>query len=292
MVGFYIKNISSSFKRGKLSFFLSFFTSYVAILLVVMSIFMIFISDSIQNNFRSKVTFNLFINDSLSVEVRTSLMNQLRKQPFTDKVVYVSKEQASEKFVKETGEDFRKVLDVNPLPSSLVLSINRNYMTPEKLQEIKSKVSQYYGVEEVVFQSEMVDNVLKQLDSINKYVLSSSIILILISLYIVYSNNKLLVSAKKDEIETMKLVGASLFTIKFPFILNSIFIGFLSSLLSLLSFAGIIFYLFQIGLINYTYNNYLIIFGAMILCIGPIIGIIAGNLGVKNINLRLRTFNN
>jgi len=71
------------------------------------------------------------------------------------------------------------------------------------------------------------------LDDGKNYLFIITGLLIFVAVYLVYSTIKLITSARMIELETMKLVGAKLSTIKMPLLLNGLFTGFLASILSI-----------------------------------------------------------
>ncbi|MCK7519154.1 MAG: hypothetical protein MZV64_16220 [Ignavibacteriales bacterium] len=98
----------------------------------------------------------------------------------------------------------------------------------DSIQIIKKELNHFAGIDEIVFEHEILEKLVTKLKYIQKYIFIITGILILISIYITYSTIKLVIALKRDELETMKLVGARLSTIKMPLILNEIITGLLA----------------------------------------------------------------
>jgi cell division transport system permease protein len=125
------------------------------------------------------------------------------------------------------------------------------------------------------------------LNNIKKYIFVATGIILFISVYIVYSTVKLIISSRFEELETMKLVGAKLITIKMPVILNSMITGLMASLVS----AGILI-LFVSNFTNYIrVLNFLgtskYIYLCVLISIGPLLGLLISYLSLKRLTLKI-----
>jgi cell division transport system permease protein len=203
-------------------------------------------------------------------------------------VEFIPKEKAAEIFLKETGEDFRKILEYNPLPASFTLYLNKEYTTTDSLKKIIGSIEKEEIVTEVVSKMEFLQKVISFSEKIKLYIFIITGFILLVSIYLVYSTVKLIMNSKYEELETMKLVGAKLSTIKLPIIINIIFIGILAGLLSILLFYSVITF-FRIDwtlLINMTGFNLIIII-SLLLLLGPFIGTIVTIIALRKISLRI-----
>jgi cell division transport system permease protein len=90
-----------------------------------------------------------------------------------------------------------------------------------------------------------------------------------------------------EELETMKLVGAKLSTIKFPIIFNGILIGFFASIISLVIFILFIYYFDNyIGVQKFlTFNSYFYLI--IILSVGPLAGLLVSIFSLRKITLKI-----
>ncbi|MDR3667125.1 MAG: permease-like cell division protein FtsX [Ignavibacteriaceae bacterium] len=246
------------------------------------------ISADFQHDLKNNITINIFLKESINREQSVALENGIKKKNFINTVRYVSKEEASEKFIKETGEDFRRILDYNPLPASFSLTLKETFVEPDSLNKIIPALSKLDGVDEVVFQQEYVKKMLTYLTTFKKYLFIVTTILFLVSVYIVYSTVKLLTSIKMEEIETIKFVGAKLSTIKIPIILNGILIGFIASLISIFIFLLYITYIDKyINLLKiFNLRNEYYFIGVILL--GPFIGFIVSIFTLKKVTLKVK----
>jgi cell division transport system permease protein len=288
MISFYLKETLRSIKRAKSSFFLSLTSMVIALLLIIGSVMTIQISADFQRDLKNNISINIFLKENLTKEESANIEKEIKQNNFVNTVVYVDKEEAAEKFIKETGEDFRRILDYNPLPASFSVTLNEKYVEPDSLNKIIPVLSELKGVDEVVFQQEYVKKMLTYLSTFKKYLFIITTILFMISVYIVYSTVKLVTGMKMEEIETIKLVGAKLSAIKIPIILNGILIGFIASLISIVIFLLYITYIDKyINLLKIFHlrNEYYFI---GVLLLGPFIGFIVSIFTLKKVTLKVK----
>lgn len=283
--------LKESFKlilRSKLNFFLNLISLTLCVILIVLSFYLVRASRFLQEYVQQNITLNVFIKDNFSSDSLNNFAVYLKKQPYVSKVEFISKEKAAEIFLKETGEDFRKILEYNPLPASFTLYINKEYTTTDSLKKIIGSIEKEEIVTEVVSKMEFLQKVISFSEKIKLYIFIITGFILLVSIYLVYSTVKLIMNSKYEELETMKLVGAKLSTIKLPIIINIIFIGILAGLLSILLFySGITF--FRIDwtlLLNMTGFNLIIII-SLLLLLGPFIGTIVTIIALRKISLRI-----
>jgi cell division transport system permease protein len=287
MITFYFKESVKSIKRAKSSFILSLTSMVIALVLITGCVLTIHISADFQRDLKSNISVNVFLKDSLSMEEISVIEATIKNKKSVNTVRFIDKEEAAEKFIKETGEDFRRILDYNPMPASFLITFKENYVNPDSLNMIIPVFSKINGVDEVVFQQEYVKRILIYLSTFKKYLFIITFILFLISIYIVYSTVKLVTALKLEELETMKLVGSKLSTIKIPIVLNGILIGFLASLITISIFILYITYIDKyINLIRiFNLRNEFYLIG--LLLTGPFIGFIVSIFSLRKITLKI-----
>jgi len=130
MIRFYLTESIKSITRAKLASFFAIVTLSISIMFITTSFALVFLSNKIENLWKSEIKINLFLNDDLETEQLSKIKSQILEFDEIADVNFISKEEAYKNFVKITGEDFSKILDTNPLPRSYIVcfksSINKN----------------------------------------------------------------------------------------------------------------------------------------------------------------------
>ncbi len=287
MILFWFKEALRSIGRAKSSFILSLISSTISVMLIVTSLVALRLSEQFESELKEKLTLEVFLNENISASVIDSVEKEIAKRDYTALLKFTSKDEAAETFIKETGEDFRKILDYNPLPASFTVTIKDEFISQIKIDEIVKSLGSMNGVEEVVYQQEFIRKIVSFMDNFKKYIFILTVVLFLISAYILYSTVKLILNTRMEELETMKLVGAKLSTIKMPIIINGVLIGLFASALSLLAFAIAIN---QVGAFaGFTAAGVLgsleiLVFIALV---GPISGLLVSYFSLMKINLKI-----
>ncbi|MGA7722148.1 MAG: permease-like cell division protein FtsX [Ignavibacteriaceae bacterium] len=287
MIFFWLKEALKLIGRAKSSFFLSLISISISVFLIIASLISIQISNEFQQSLKRNVDINIFLQDSITVKDTDLLRLQLESKNYINTINYISKDEAARNFIKETGEDFRKQLDYNPLPASYQVTLKDIYVEKDSLNKIIASLNKLTGVDDVVFQQEFVYSILSQIDKIKNYIFVVTGILFFIAVYIIYSTIKLIIKSKYEEMETMKLVGAKLSSIKMPIVLNGIIIGILAGFISLAVFYSLFYYFGNLiefrKFFNFNGGLYVIV----ALSIGPVLGFLISVISLRKITLKI-----
>jgi cell division transport system permease protein len=287
MIIFYIKEVLKSIRSAKTSFILSLISTAIAVTLIMASFLIYSSSKELKNKISKNLIINVFLQDSIKTSDFDLLKYKIKNSPAVFSVYYISKEAAAENFIKETGEDFKKILDYNPLPASFSIILKEEYLQDNQYMKFTESLKKLPGVEDVVYQSELMNKVAASLNSFNNYIIILTVVLLFVSIYVVYSTIRLILNLKMEEIETMKLVGAKLITIKLPIVMNGVLIGLLAGLMSYLCFIGIgailkdDFFIISADLIT-KWQNMMMLFS-----IGPVLGLLVSLFTLKKIKLKV-----
>ncbi|HEX7356671.1 MAG TPA: permease-like cell division protein FtsX [Ignavibacteriaceae bacterium] len=287
MILFWFKEALKLIARSKFSFLLALTSITLSVILVAISVFIIRFSNHFEDKLKSNIIISVFIKDNISESDLEKIKSELTELSYLESSEYIDKEKAAEIFIKETGEDFRKILDYNPLPASFNLKLKSQYANSDSIKKVISNLSGFNWADEVIFRQDFYQKILSYIDRAKIYVFVLTGLIFLVSLYLVYSTVRLILNSKYSELETMKFVGAKLSTIKMPIILNSALTGLLAGLIAL----GIAWFL-------YVYVSELLIiindvfpkkfeFIILLLALGPIIGILVTIVSLRKISLKI-----
>ena len=132
--------------------------------------------------------------------------------------------------MSEYDDSFKTVLDYldeNPLMDSFVLKVN----DVKKLSETSEYIKAINGVDTVKYGEGMVEQVISIFDIVQKIVVVVVIALIVVTSFLISNTIKLTIFSRRNEIEIMRLVGASNITIKLPFLFEGFIIGLIGSII-------------------------------------------------------------
>lgn len=233
--------------------FLMFFTaiSTVAITLFIVGFFLIIVYDvqGVLTSIKSQVEVAVYLKDNITGELKGYLENEIKGWDEVAEVTYVSKDQALEKFKKDNeGSEILKEIQGNPLPASFEIKLT----SPEKVEQIAlrfvDKDGNYIeGVDEVIYGQNYVQKLFSITAIAGSIAFLIIIMLLLAAVVLVFNTIRLSIHARRKEIEVMKLVGATNWFVRIPFLFEGFFEGFVGSLISVI--------------LLYFMSNYLLIRG-------------------------------
>lgn len=287
MILFYIAEALRSIKSAKSSFILTSISLIISVLLFLFSFITLEVSDYYSSSLKSSIKINVFLSESFSKSDRESMLGELQKKVYSDSVEFISKEKAAEHFIQETGEDFKKILDYNPLPASFVVRVTESYANSDSLNLVIKDLSEFELVDEVVFKEGFIYKMLDYIQSIKFYLFVLTILVSLIAIYLVYATIKLIINSRMIDFETMKLVGAKLSTIKIPVMLNGLIAGLISGV-----FTYFVFSFFRQQIVNFETLNMLITKNILkylfiIFLTGPVLVFIVSVFTLRKVSLKI-----
>jgi cell division transport system permease protein len=167
---------------------------------------------------------------------RDLVVEQIKRSPLVGSVRLVSPENASAKFMADFPElrDVVLNLEANPFPPAVEVAFKDPALPTASITSFIAEVRKNAAVEDAQFNRDWAERV-RTLGRLAEGVgLFLGGILILASFVIVSNVIKLIVMARRSEIEILRFVGATNFFIRIPFLLEGILLGFVASLVSLL----------------------------------------------------------
>ena len=233
------RSIRDAFKSVIRNFSLSLASiSCITITLIIVAI-AIMASFNVQNftkEIEKDLTIVIFLNNDVTEEDVTSVEQRLRKIPNVDKksITFESKQEVKEDMQKES-EVFDTVLDEwddteSPLKDTFQVKVKN----VENISATAKKIEKIDQVNTVRYGEGMVDKMITAFSSIEKVTYGIVIALVVVTVFLIINTIKLTISARRREIGIMRLVGASNFTIKTPFIIEGMILGLLGSIVPII----------------------------------------------------------
>jgi cell division transport system permease protein len=147
-------------------------------------------------------------------------------------VAFQTKDYALESVKKDWGEDAILLQDLrnNPFPDTYIVQLT----DVSKADEVIAKLQTFEGVERVRYYQDAVNTLIKLADFVKRFGAGITIVLLLISVFIISNTIKITVLSRQREIELMQYIGATNGYVRGPLILEGIMLGLLGSLVAIL----------------------------------------------------------
>lgn len=197
------------------------------------------VSDYFKENMQVSVVMKLNVSDEDALAFREKLDGEV----FIKNTAYISKEQGLREMAEMLGEDFLDVFETSPIPASLDVTLTAEYVSADSLAVVKEKIMKSDLVDEVVYQSSLVDTLNANLSRISLVLGVFIALLLFISFVLINNTVRLNVYARRFTIHTMKLVGATRSFIRAPFLVQSAFQGLFSSFVAIIVLIALMYFM-------------------------------------------------
>ncbi|RJQ24975.1 ABC transporter permease [Candidatus Parcubacteria bacterium] len=220
-VGKYIRRSPYQALSAMLIMTLTFFTISVFSILTILSVKLI-------NYFESKPQLTVFFKDTTVKEEIDSIQNQLELTGKSLSIKYVSKEEALEIYKEQNKSDpiLLELVTSDILPASIEIQA----VKAEYLADLASTVKKSPLVDQVVFQKDIVDTLISWTNAFRMIGLGVISVLAVVSIFVILTIIGIKITIRREEIEILKLIGASNWFIRLPFLFEGMFYGFVGAL--------------------------------------------------------------
>lgn len=231
------RSIRDAFKSVIRNFSLSLASiSCITITLIIVAIAII-ASFNVQNFTREierDMTIVVFLDNDVTEKDVETIKQQIEETSNVEKYTFQSKIEIKEQ-MKAESEVFDRVLeewddDESPLKDTFQVKVKEI----DKIGKTADKIKNIEKVSVVRYGEGMVDKMITAFSSIEKVTYGIVIALIIVTVFLIINTIKLTISARKREISIMRLVGASNFTIKTPFIIEGMILGVFGSIIPII----------------------------------------------------------
>lgn len=194
-------------------------------------------SQQLEKQVRQNIRMQVYLKSNVSETQRLEIRNKLLALPYVAKnddqsITFVSRKEAAEKFIAETGEDFTSFLGENPLRDAYLIGIDPQYHTDEHMESIKADIQKMNGVYQVFYVEGLIQSVNDNVTKI-AIILMGLIVILLITVALLINNTlRIALFSQRFLIRSMQLVGAKRGFIQRPFLVRAAGYGFLGGVIA------------------------------------------------------------
>lgn len=269
------------------------------LLLALLSINMLLtvrvVSDHAVEAIKERMDVSLYLTANASETEISNLRQELSALPEIKSINYISRQSALDSFRQENLDNpdimqALRELDTNPLLPSLAIqprSIEDSGFLIEQLERWDSNIIESRDFTDNSIVVNRINNITQRINEVGMVIIS---LFIFISLLVVYNAIRVSVYTHRQEIEIMRLVGASNFFIYMPFIFSALIYTLISVLIVIILFypfltllqpyLEVFFAGYTLNILGYFVSNFWLIFGIQFLGI-LFINIIASLLAIR-----------
>lgn len=187
-----------------------------------------------------KIDISVFLKDDISANQLDSLQSDVRKLDNVKSSEYISKDQALDLYREQNKDNVDLLLAIsqtdNPLPASLKIKPKdpnrleeiKSFLDKQEIKELQSDETSYSGD-----RKDAIDQISKATKFFRQAGIAGMIVFALVSILIIFNTIRMAIFNRRDELTIMRLLGASGWFIRGPFVVETMLYGIISALISI-----------------------------------------------------------
>jgi cell division transport system permease protein len=230
-VGYFVREASTNLRRNKLMTVAAVLTAAVSLLLLAGVFTLGDFVRSITREIENKVEVSVFLTDNITRTQQNDVRSTLRDLEVVKRVTYISKDKAYTEF-KDLYRDQPALwenIDADVLPASFRVELS----DPNRVDVIRSKLDKNPAVEEIADQRETVQRLVRFTSLLRTFSVVMIFVLLCAAVLLISNTTQLAIYARRREIEIMKLVGATNWFVRLPFMLEGVAAGIAGAAIAL-----------------------------------------------------------
>lgn len=217
--------------------------SAVTVTLLLVGVFTIImmnlnkVADDIENDVEIKVLIDIIDDPNQAKQAEDKLISEIKNLSDVKEVKYSSKENELNLLIEDFGDDLSLFEQSNPLRNVLYVKAS----DPQQTAKVAKKIDDLENTYEVVYGEGKVEKLFSFLNTSRNVGLVLIVGLLFTAIFLISNTIRITIIARKDEIEIMKLVGATNSFVRIPFVLEGMWLGVLGSILPI-AVVSIVYY--------------------------------------------------
>lgn len=231
---YHLKTTGQNIKEHRATVLMSLAAVGFTLLLLASYLLLLTNLQAIGERLGKELQIVLYLDNGLSGRERERVQNAATRMEEVEAVEYCSPEEALESLEKAMGEAAQVLQGVpdNPLPASLEVRLKRSHRNLESIEKTALALADLEGVSGVEYGGGWVKRFFAFVRILRWLALSLGLLLLFASVIVISSTLTLGFYARREEIEILRLVGATEWYIRFPFFLESLLQGVGGALLA------------------------------------------------------------
>lgn len=203
--------------------------SAVTVTLMLVGVFAILMANlsHIASNLEQDVEIKVLIELTADEEAEQQLLNEIAHMPAIAEYEYSSKEQELDKLIEDFGDDWKLYEQSNPLHNVIYVRA----LHPEDIPKLAEEINYLSNTADVVYGEEKVERLFNALSVARNVGLFLILGLLFTAVFLISNTIRITIIARGDEIEIMKLVGATNSFVRLPFLLEGMWLGVFGALI-------------------------------------------------------------
>ena len=282
------RHFRESFKSlGRNSWMTLASVSAVTVTLLLVGVFALIMMNlnKVASDLENDVEIKVLIDETADEAAEKELLAKIEKLPEVTEMTYSTKEEELTDLVKDFGDDFKLFEQSNPLRNVVYVKASE----PQQTASLAKKIDKYEYTYDVMYGEGKVEKLFNVLNVSRNVGLVLILGLLFTAIFLISNTIRITIIARRDEIEIMKLVGASNSFVRIPFLLEGMWLGILGSIIPITVVITLYYNIYKkvspklqgefIQLLDYSPLVYQV--SSLLLLIGVLIGIWGSFMSVR-----------
>jgi cell division transport system permease protein len=229
-ISFFLKEAFGSLRRNYFMTIAALVTVFLSMVVLGGVLVFVYTTDALLKEVEQKVEITVYLktDPDPSPDQVDAMQSKIMGWPEVKSSVFVSKQDALDR-LKEDFKDNPEILDGltgNPLPASFEIAL----VNPQAVDTVAGRFSGDPIVDEVRYGKEIADKLFNFTSQARNFLLVFIVLLGVVAVLLISNTIRLSIFARKREVEIMKLVGATNWFIRWPFVIEGVTVGFFGAL--------------------------------------------------------------
>ena len=203
----------------------------VTLMIIAMSIIISYNVNNFSEELKKDLTIVVFVSNDVESDDLTKIEDNIKDISNVESVTFKSKTEIMKEMMEE-NQAFETAMkewdeESNPLQHTYLVKVD----DIEKISETATTIQNLDYIDVVKYGEGMVDQLITVFKVVEKVAIGAVVSLVLMTMFLIVNNIKLTIFSRKREISIMRLVGASNFAIKLPFVVEGMILGFIGSII-------------------------------------------------------------
>lgn len=229
-----VRHFRESFKSlGRNSWMTIASVSAVTVTLLLVGVFSVImmnlnkLASDLENDVEIRVMIDIIPDEAQMDIVENQLIDKIQGMEDVEEVTYSSKKEELNKLIKDFGDELSLFEQNNPLYNVLYVKA----VDPLKTAEVAKQIANLDHIQEVKYGEGKVEKLFNVLAIARNVGLALILGLLFTAMFLISNTIRITITARKDEIEIMKLVGATNSFVRIPFVLEGMWLGIIGSVI-------------------------------------------------------------
>jgi cell division transport system permease protein len=197
--------------------------------------------DSVIQRWSNSFGLVVYLDQDISKEMEATLQGQFQQDSDITEVKYISNDEALEEVKKSLGsnavllDDFHQ----NPLPSTFELKIKSSLLDPIIIKKKAADIQGLAGVNDVLYGEKWLSSLSMIAKTMKIVAIIFACAIFIATTFTTYNTIKIFYYRRKEEIKTLKLLGATNTFTRLPFLIEGLFVGITGGVISALFILGL-----------------------------------------------------